>query len=702
MQVIHDKFLVHTYYGKKKRGAPVEYGQSYRAFSPYFEAYGTQYSPNEAYHELPAFGGGDFRCTSLKIKGANGDSCTRLFYKSFAIRRGRKPLPGLPFASADEETETLEITLADEVTGCIVTLCYTVFEKYDVISRYYTVTNTSPEAFIIDKCMSLSLDIPGIRYDMISLPGGYAWERDYQRVPIHMGNQSVYSRRGSSSHNFNPFIAICDQKATEERGNVYGFNILYSGNFLSEAEASADGSVRVQIGIGEETFSWRLEENESFTAPEAVMTYSDKGLGQMSRNFHNFTRERICPPEKFPVRPVVLNTWEACYFDINEDVLVNFAKEAVKYDVDMLVMDDGWFGARVNDCAGLGDWFENRDRFPDGLASFVRRVKETGIKFGIWIEPEMVNPDSDLYRAHPEWVLQCKGRESTLSRNQLMLDMSNPEVVAYLKDSFEKTFGSVDIDYIKWDFNRNLAEVGSPVLPPERQMEAAHRFMLGTYELYRWFGERFPNVMIENCSGGGGRYDLGMMYYSTQIWASDHTGPQYRGKIQFGSTVCYPASVMSCHVSNPGGCCDNDKEMDYRFKVAVGGVLGYELNILTASTQVKAAMKKQIAEYRKIEPLILRGEMYRQTNYSEGNRNRYAYYFVNNDNTEILSTYIQYSGEKSKSKASKLKFSRADINKTYIDRYTGEEYTGAQLRSGIVQIPSEEESFAVMHHFVAK
>lgn len=387
MQVIHDKFLVHTYYGKKKRGAPVEYSQSYRAFSPYFEEYGTEYSPNEAYQELPTFGAGDFRCTALKIKGAGGDCCTRFFYDSYSIIKGRKELPGLPFARADENTETLEITMFDSVTGCVVMLYYTVFENYDVISRYFIIKNTSSDTVVLEKCMSLSLDIPGIRHDMISLPGGYCWERDYQRVPIHMGNQSVYSRRGASSHNFNPFIAICDQKASEEKGNVFGFNFVYSGNFLSEAEASADGSVRVQIGIGSENFSWRLEENESFTTPEAVMTYSDHGIGQMSRNFHNFTRERISPPEIFPVRPVVLNTWEACYFDINEDVLVNFAKEAVKYDVDMLVMDDGWFGSRVNDQAGLGDWYENRDRFPDGLGAFVKRVKKTGIKFGIWIEP---------------------------------------------------------------------------------------------------------------------------------------------------------------------------------------------------------------------------------------------------------------------------------------------------------------------------
>lgn len=700
MQILYDKFLVHTYYGKNKRNAQCEYKATYRSFAPYFEEYGTSYSPDEAYQEFPTFGAGDFRCSALKLKGAAGDSCTRFFYDSYKIIKGRVSLEGLPFARADENTETLEIRLRDDVTGCTVSLYYTVFENYDVISRYFKITNESSDVVTIEKCMSLSIDIPEREHDMISLYGGYAWERNYQRVPLHMGSQSIFSRRGASSHHYNPFAAICSPRATEERGEAYGFSLVYSGSFLAEAEMSAVEAVRFQIGLGSENFGWRLEEGESFTAPEAVMTYSDKGIGQMSRNFHNFTRELICPPEVFPKRPVVINTWEGCWFDINEDVLVDFANEAAKYDLDMLVMDDGWFGARVNDQAGLGDWYENPDRFKNGLKSFVDRVKATGMKFGIWVEPEMVNPDSDLYRAHPEWVLQCKGRESTLSRSQLMLDMANPAVLNYLKESFSKTFDGVGIDYIKWDFNRNLAEVGSTVLPPERQAEASFRFMLGTYELLQWFRDKYPNMMIETCSGGGGRYDLGMMHYSTQIWASDHTGPQYRGKIQFGSLMPYPASVLSCHVSNPGACEDEDREMDYRYKVAIGGALGYEMNILTATDKVKNAIKRQIAEYRKIEPLILKGELYRQMNYYEGNGNRYAYYYVNKDNSQILSSFIQYNGEKPSEV--KLKFCRADKDRVYVDKYTGEEFTGEELRCGIIQKTSDESSFAVVRHFVAK
>ena len=627
--------------------------------------------------------------------GANktGSDTSCYTYKSVRRFTGRVDIDGLPYAKADEKTETLELCIEDKVSGCVIHLYYTVFPECDVISRYFTLENKGKNDVSIEKCMSLCLDIPKTDMDMISFQGGYFDERVYQRNRLIHGNQSIYSRRGSSSHHFNPFFMLADPKATEEKGEAYGFNLVYSGSFLDEVEVSCDGSSRVLLGLGSDTFRYLVKSGESFTSPEAIMTYTTNGVGQVSRNMHNFVRSHILPKDKFESRPVVLNSWEAMCFDIDQDVLVDFAHEAAKCGMDMLVMDDGWFGARVNDKAGLGDWYENKAKFPDGLGAFVNRVKAEGVKFGIWIEPEMINPDSDLYRAHPDWVLATPKYEPLLSRYQLVLDMANPEVIQYLKDSFSKTFDGVGIDYFKWDMNRNLCQVYSSVLPPERQGETYFRYMKGVYELFAWFGEHFPNAMIENCSGGGGRYDLGMMNYSTQIWTSDNTFPDKRMYIQYGSSFGYPVTAMSCHVAKLEEC-ENPRFLDYRFRLAMNGPLGYELNILKASEAAKANMKAQIEEYRKYEKLILNGDFYRLLNPYETD-GKYAYYFVNEDNSEILLTFLQNFGDK-KPKEYRLKVSRAIPNVTYTDKISGKSYEGAELKRGITITSDTEDQFGVM------
>jgi len=694
-ELVSGKYPCHVYYGKKDRQEH-KYGVGLHSFSPYVhEDDGRIVSLDEAFLETPYFGSGDFRATALRIKNKDGNSVTRFVYKKHKIFKGRKAITRLPYAE-DDNVQTLELILEDNVTECVLHLYFTVFEDYDVISRYAMLENKGDAKVEIEKFMSLSLDIPGREWDMISLHGAHCWERNTCRTPVRMGNQSVFSRRGASSHQFNPFIAVAAHKATEDTGAAYGFNFVYSGNFLSEVEQGQDEHTRIQVGIGSENFGWILEKGEVFETPEAVMTFSDKGIGQMSRNFHKFTRSCILPKDTEEHRPVVLNSWEACYFNIDENVLVDFAKESKKYGIDMLVMDDGWFGKRVNDSAGLGDWFENRDRFPDGLKAFAERVKAQGVKFGIWIEPEMVNPDSDLYRAHPEWSLRVPGRENSLSRRQLVLDMSNPEVVEYLKASFEKTFGDVPIDYIKWDMNRHLSEVGSDFLPPERQIEVPHRYMLGVYDLLRWFRERFPNLVIETCSGGGGRYDLGMMKYGNQIWTSDNTNPDMRTIIQYGSSMAYPASTMSCHVSHPG---DSEKEMDYRWCVAVEGMLGYELNILHIDEKIKNMIPKQIAEYKSFEHLIKDGDFYRIVS-PKCIPDFTSYYYVNEDNSEILLSFVQ-NGNMEKPKKAKLSVKRADKEAIYTDIRTGEEYTGEQLKKGI-EIVSQSEKFARVWYFKKK
>ena len=696
LQILYDKFPVHLYYGSKDDLSGIAYVNPYKSFSPYFEQYGINYSPDVGMAEYSYFGSGDFRVTPLRIKNKNGDSVTHFTYKAYRIFDGRCDLQGLPFAKADDRTQTLELTLEDRVSGCEMQLYYTVFEKEDVISRYVRVTNNSDSPVKIEKLMSLMLDLPSCEYDMISLYGAHNAERNFQRVPLFHGVQSVMSRRGASSHQYNPFIAICDKKTTERQGDVYGFNFVYSGDFLDEVDVDQTGNTRIQIGLGSENFTWLLESGQSFMSPEAVMTYSSCGLGGMSSNFHRFVREHILPPEPFERRPVVLNTWEACYFNIDEREMLRFAKSAADAGIDMLVMDDGWFGARNNDKAGLGDWYVNRDKFKNGLKSFVDSVKAYGIKFGIWIEPEMVNPDSDLYRAHPDWCIRCAGRESTLSRNQLVLDMSNPKVLEYLKDSFAKSFDGVGIDYFKWDMNRHMSEVGSPALAPERQGETAYRYMLGVYDLYRWFNEHFPNAMIENCSGGGGRYDLGMMKYCTQIWTSDNTWPKKRMKIQYSSTLAYPPCVMSCHVSNPHNVCENPDELKYRWHVALNGPLGYEMHLPNASEIIKDTVKEQVKKDREYEHLILRGDFHRIL--SPFDSNYYAYYFTNAEHTEFLLSFEQSYGE-SPVKLT-LSMPEAEVGTRYTDTVSGDEYSGRMLADGITIKTKEKDPYSVMWHFV--
>ena len=698
MQILFGKYPVHLYYGKKGSEQNAAYVNPYKSFSPYFEEHGTDYSPDTGMAEYSYFGSGDFRVTPLRIKNKNGDSVTHFTYVKHRVFNGRPELDRLPYAEADENTQTLELTLSDSVSGCELKLYYTVFEKEDVISRCVRVDNNSDFDVTVEKIMSLMLDLPSCDYDMISLYGEHYAERSFQRVPLFHGVQSVMSRRGASSHQYNPFIAICDKNTTERDGGVYGFNFVYSGDFLDEVDVDQTGGTRVQLGLGSENFSWLLEPGESFMSPEAVMTYSRSGLGGMSRNFHRFVRAHILPPEPFEKRPVVLNTWEACYFDIDEKEMLRFAKSAADAGIDMLVMDDGWFGARNNDKAGLGDWYVNKDKFKDGLKAFADRVKSHGIKFGIWIEPEMVNPDSDLFRAHPDWCIKCKDRESTLSRNQLVLDMSNSEVVEYLKKSFSDSFDGVGIDYFKWDMNRHMSEVGSPALPPERQGETAYRYMLGVYDLYRWFTEHFPNAMIENCSGGGGRYDLGMMKYCTQIWTSDNTWPKKRMKIQYSSTLAYPTSVMSCHVSNPRNICANPDELKYRWHVAMNGPLGYEMHLPNASDDIKATVKAQVEAYREYENLILRGDFYRIL--SPFDSNYYAYYFTNEEHTEFLLSFEQSYGESSVKV--RLPIPEADENAEYIDTVSGGSFSGETLVNGITVKTKETDPYSVMWHFVKK
>ena len=694
-KVVGGKYLVHTYYGKKNAKDPDHFEPYCVSFAPYLEEFGNTMSPDIFPQELSTFGCGDFRCDALRIRNSDGNSSTSFDYVSYKVIAGRETIDGIPFARADENTTTLIINLRDPATKIEAQLFYTAFYECDVISRYIKIKNPTKKSVTIEKCMPLCLDLPGCDYDWVSLFGGHYDERHVQRTALHHGAQSVFSRRGASSPQFNPFIALCSKKATQSRGDVFGFNFVWSGSFLDEIEVDQCDNTRVAIGLGSDQFAYTLDPGDTFESPEAVMTYSKSGFDQMTLNFHHFVNSHIAPPESRKARPVVLNTWEACYFNIDEEKLLAFAEEAKKTGIDMLVVDDGWFGARNHDRAGLGDWVTNTNKFKDGIGAFGKRVNERGLSFGIWVEPEMVNPDSDLYRAHPEWCLRCPKREGSLSRNQLVLDMSNPDVVAYLKDSFEKVFAGVPVSYFKWDMNRHISEAGSAALPPERQKEVWFRYIKGTYELLGFFRERFPEAMIETCSGGGGRYDLGMMALSSQIWASDNTNPYDRMWMQHSALIAYPASVMSCHVSNPR---DDLASLDFRYKVAVSGVLGYELNILRQSDAVKEVITKQVADYRRFADMLIDSDYHALASPFEVDHE--AHYYISSDRSRILFGFAQKKNMKA-GKELCFRIKEADADKVYTEVFSGKKYQGKDLKDGIKLVSEEGTNKAVLMYFEA-
>ena len=705
-KIIGDKYLVHCYYGYKSNSLDLSCDVLALGFSPEISNTELQrFSLNDAPLEFAYFGTGDYRCTSLKVKGGNGDSCTMFTYVGYEIFEGKRVGDKTPFARAVRDTETLAVFLRDEVTGCLLTLYYTVYPSYDIITRYFTVENQGTDDVKIQKAMPICLDLPGHEYDAITLHGCQAMECNVQRMPLGYGNYSVGSRRGSTGHNFNPFMAVVSKGTNEENGDVYAFNMIYSGSFLDEIEVDAQGNTRVGVGLGEETFAYTVEKGQSFTTPEAVMLYTQHGLGDMSRKLHSFIRDTIIPREVVEQRPVVINTWEAFYCDINEKLILELADESKSCGMDMVVIDDGWFGERNDDTSSLGDWYPNEIKFPNGLKAIADAIHQKGLKFGIWLEPEMVNPNSELYRKHPDWCLTCKDRTPTLARNQLVLDMTNPEVLEYLKTSIARLLENVDVDYIKWDCNRTPSEAGSRHLPKEQQDEAMYRHQLGVYELFFWLKEKFPKVLLENCSGGGGRYDLGMMAVSTQIWASDNTGAKDRVRIQHGCSLAYPATVMSCHVSAPQYTENKMGNLDYKYKVAIAGMLGYELNILETDDAMKAAFKEQIAFYRQVEELTKYGHLFRLISPYENISEVSAYYYADEEEkaNRIFLTYLQnypyrkrdisWHMELEPQKVFVLKVKAADCTATYKEVLSGREYSGADLIRGIPMRMSEDGEY---------
>ena len=677
-----EQFLGHVYYGKKIIDENVNYllrvdeppfvpSKNNRDRVSFYDSFPMEYSTH---------GIGDFRETALSIKDSNGNTTCKLQYKSHKIYKGKEKLKDLPATFGNEnECTSLEITCIDKDLSLEVVLVYTVFEELDVITRNVRIKNNGSEKIYLRKALSMCIDFEGMDYDMISLHGSWARERHISRRKVSYGTQAVSSVRGESSHQDSPFIALLDSKATDEFGEVYGFNFVYSGNFLAQVEGCQFDTTRVLMGINPTDFEWLLEPNDEFTAPEVVMVHSNGGIGKMTRTFHDLYRNNLIRGKfKDKKRPILINNWEATYFDFDTDKLLAIAKEASKVGIEMLVMDDGWFGHRNSDNSSLGDWIVNENKIKGGLKYLVDEVNKLGLEFGIWFEPEMISPDSDLYREHPDWCIHIEGRTPALCREQYVLDLTRKEVVDYVYNSIKNVLSSANIKYVKWDMNRQITDLGSNFMEAERHGEILHKYVLAVYDMMNRLTTDFPDILLENCSGGGARFDPGMLYYSPQIWCSDDTDAIERLKIQEGTAMVYPLSAMGAHVSDcPNHTVGRTTPFETRGHVALSGTFGYELDITKISEEERNMIPKQIEIYHKYNYLVRRGDYYRIANFSENNSFD-AWSVVSKDKNQVLVTCVQVLGRPNYH-SRRIKLKGLDENSMYKNEETNEVYSGGAL-----------------------
>lgn len=593
--------------------------------------------------EYPSYGTTDFRYPAYSIKLKNGSRITNFEYVSHNIFMGKKELKGLPatYVEVDSEATTLEIKLQDSVINSELILSYTIFENYPAIARSAKFINNSSNEIDITNAMSLNLDLPDSEYEMLQLSGAWSRERYIKFRHLEQGVQSVYSLRGASSSQHNPFIALKKPNTDENIGVAIGVSLVYSGNFLAEVEVDTYNTSRVRMGINPYDFSWRLKNREEFQTPEAILVYSDSGMNKMSQTLHNLYRTRLARGEwRDKGRPILINNWEATSFNFNEEKILNIAKKASDIGVELFVLDDGWFGERNDDTRGLGDWVPNLNKLPNGIRGLSNKIEELGMKFGLWFEPEMVNKDSDLYRNHPEWIISDPNRRESQGRNQYVLDFSIKEVVDCVYDMMYKILVESKISYIKWDMNRYITECYSKALSAENQGEVFHRYILGVYDLYERLISKFPHVLFESCASGGARFDPGMLYYAPQAWTSDDTDAIERLKIQYGTSMVYPISSMGAHVSEaPNQQVFRDTSIETRFNVACFGAFGYELDLNELSKEEERKVRKQVEFVKEYRDLIQKGTFYRLKSPFEGNI--VAWSVVSEDKKEALVGYYK-------------------------------------------------------------
>lgn len=645
LKVLGSNHVAHVYWGKKIKAKNLDYvlrSKNWGSFltnTDNIDDFMLEMTPQE----YPGYGSTDLRTPAVELQFSDGTSATDFRYESHNIYAGKNKLNNLPATYVEDENEamTLELTLVDSLKNVKLILSYSVFEEFDAITRSVKIINESNEDVNINRVLSANVDFRDSDYELLQLSGAWARERHIIRKEIRSGSQSIGSRRGSSSHAQNPFMALVRKDTTEQHGEVYGFSLIYSGNFLANVEVDMYENARAQIGINPFDFTWLLKSKEEFTAPEAVLVYSNEGLTGMSHIYNCLYGKRLCKGKyRDEVRPILINNWEATYFDFNETKIKEIAREATNLGMELFVLDDGWFGKRDDDNSSLGDWFVNEEKLKGGLNKLATEINEMGLQFGLWFEPEMVSPISELYKEHPDWCIHIPGRNRSEARRQLILDYSREDVCNYIIEKISEVLSSAPISYVKWDMNRNMSEIGSAKLPANRQREVAHRYILGLYKVLEEITTRFPDVLFESCSGGGGRFDPGMLYYMPQTWTSDNTDAIERLKIQFGTSMVYPNASIGCHVSAvPNHQVDRITPIETRGVVAMSGNFGYELDITKLPESEKEIIKEQVKLYKEIRETIQFGKCYRLSSPFENND--IAWTFISKDCEEIIVSFVR-------------------------------------------------------------
>lgn len=650
--------------------------------------------------EYSTEGIGDFRLPSVSIIHSDGSNALDLRYKGYKIKKGKYKIQGLPAVYANEEdAETLEIYLKDTASEIEVILKYGVIEKLDIITRSAIIKNNGDKKVIINKAASMCLDIPYGELELIHFQGRHFMERIAERTPIIHGIQEISSRRGTSSHQHNPTALICSKNCNETNGECYGMALMYSGCFSTKIEKDQLGQTRVIMGINPEMFRWVLEAKKEFYTPEVIMSYSNHGTEKLSHNFHKVIRENVCRGKfKLTERPILINNWEATYFDFNEKKIQHIAQEASKLGIDMIVLDDGWYGERNKDNSSLGDWFVNERKIKGGLQKLIENVKKCGMKFGLWMEPEMISENSELYRKHPDWAIQIPGRKPTRSRFQLVLDITREEVRDYIFNSISNLLKNNDISYMKLDMNRSICDWYSNNIEADKMGEMPHRYVLALYELLERITTAFPDVLFEGCSGGGARFDAGMLYYFPQIWTSDNTDASDRTIIQYGTSFFYPVSTMGAHISiTPNHQNGRVTPFEARATVAMPGSFGYELNIDALTTEEKEEVKKQVKRFKELGNFIHNASYYRLSN---PQKDKYAIWaFSSEDESEVIIQGLIFKTEANMIRCN-IKLRGFDPKKKYIEEKSGKIYDGKALLEGGILLPASwGDYFPINIHF---
>ncbi len=646
MKVLRNGQMGQLYFGKRvphRDSYDYLIENRYRPVSAYVFDDEYSFTLEHLKQEYPSYGTTDFRMPAVEILQANGSRITDFKYVSHKISRGKPALKGLPatYTESEDEADTLEILLEDDLLKVELTLTYTIFQKENAIARSARFENKGDQECQITRAMSLCLDLPDDEYEWVQFSGAWGRERHKKTRRLEQGVQSVGSARGASSHHHNPFVMLKRPTADEFQGEVLGFSLVYSGNFLAQAEVDTFKVTRIMMGIHPLGFSWCLKPGEEFQTPEAVTVYSGEGMNGMSQTFHRLYRTRLARGYwRDRERPVLLNNWEATYFDFTEEKLLEIAKNAKEDGVELFVLDDGWFGSRCTETSGLGDWWPNTDRLPQGIKGLSEKIEALGLKFGLWFELEMANKDSELYRSHPDWILRTPGRHMSHGRKQYVLDFSKKEVVDYIYGLVAKILRESKISYIKWDMNRNITECFSDGYGPERQGEIFHRYILGLYDLYDRLNREFPQILFESCASGGGRFDPGLLYYAPQCWTSDDTDAVERQMIQYGTSYAYPISSMGAHVSiTPNHQANRVTPLKTRGNVAAFGAFGYELDLARLTAQEREIVKEQICFVKKYRKLIHTGTFYRLLSPFEGNFT--AWMVVSEDRRQAVVGYYK-------------------------------------------------------------